>query len=558
MRDLLKFLGSCLCAAFVLVTPGQAAEPLNVQDTKLQSLQKQFTIQSKNTNPSPQVRQQALTVNSSDSLSIVSTHTDMNAVKHVRMQQNYAGFMVLGGYVVVHSPNNTNNKLAKGYQGLSNDATMNGVVYQGLVEELGSPPASFVLNKTKALDHFKQKYAGMPLSDAEATPLVFIDNENKAHWAYKVTLLITHTDAIPEKPTAIVDALSDEVLTQWNDIKTERGLVKGKGFGGNNKTGMWNFDGLDKPYLELTRDGDSTARCFMENKDVMIVNMRHKYSVEIKPMQFECKPVLNGIDDMVWTGYEGDGFDRWNGSFSPSNDALYAGYVIKHMYSDWFHVNALVNSDNSPMQLIMRVHYGKGYENAFWYAKQMTFGDGGLLMYPLVSLGVAAHEISHGFTEQHSGLIYYGQSGGINESFSDMAAQVAEFYSTGKNSWMIGAEIMKEDSGHTALRYMDWPKKDGLSINTADEFTDDEMDTHYSSGVFNRLFYLMSQQEGWDVRKAFGVMLKANIDYWTPDTSFNEASCGILSAAKDLGYADDLDAIKKSLDLVVVDYHSCA
>ena len=39
-------------------------------------------------------------------------------------------------------------------------------------------------------------------------------------------------------------------------------------------------------------------------------------------------------------------------------------------------------------------------------ARKMTFGDGIDMFYPLVFLGVGAHEISHGFTEQHSNLIY--------------------------------------------------------------------------------------------------------------------------------------------------------
>ena len=52
------------------------------------------------------------------------------------------------------------------------------------------------------------------------------------------------------------------------------------------------------------------------------------------------------------------------------------------------------------------------------------------------------------------------QSGGMNEAFSDMAAQAAEVYAygVGKNSWQIGPEIFKEKN--KALRYMDMPSKD--------------------------------------------------------------------------------------------------
>ena len=41
----------------------------------------------------------------------------------------------------------------------------------------------------------------------------------------------------------------------------------------------------------------------------------------------------------------------------------------------------------------------------------ITFGDGGSKHYPLVTLGVMGHELGHGFTEQHSGLMYLAQSG---------------------------------------------------------------------------------------------------------------------------------------------------
>ena len=176
------------------------------------------------------------------------------------------------------------------------------------------------------------------------------------------------------------------------------------------------------------------------------------------------------------------------------------------------------------------------------------------MMYPLVSLSVGAHEISHGFTEQHADLNYTGQSGGMNESFSDMAAQAAEFYSTGKSSWQIGGEIMKASSGYKALRYMDKPSRDGWSIDRANQYRKG-MDVHYSSGVYNRLFYVLAHQPDWNVRKAFQVMVKANMDYWTPYSTFEQGACGVLSAATDLGFS--VDGVKQALDNVVIQYQQC-
>jgi len=44
-------------------------------------------------------------------------------------------------------------------------------------------------------------------------------------------------------------------------------------------------------------------------------------------------------------------------------------------------------------------------------------------------LDVCAHEITHGVTEKESGMRYYGQSGALNESMSDVFGALAEQYS---------------------------------------------------------------------------------------------------------------------------------
>ena len=336
-------------------------------------------------------------------------------------------------------------------------------------------------------------------------------------------------------------------------MKPKLSFVQAKGFGGNPKLGEYSFGVGSYPYLDILRN-DKKQMCYMENANVKVIDMKHKSSSSLAPMQFACKNDMISSDGIYWSGYHADGYDRENGAYSPSNDAFYAGYVIHHLYKDWYNVNALANPDGSPMELVMRVHYGQNYENAFWDGEQMTFGDGADIFYPLVSLGVGSHEISHGFTEQHSNLDYYGQSGGMNESFSDMAAQAAEFYSVGRSSWMIGSEITKEDSGYEALRYMDVPSRDGESIDSADQYSSD-LDVHYSSGVFNRLFYLIATTPNWDVKKSFDVMVKANMDYWTPSSTYQEAGCGVISAAKDLNYA--VEDVKIALNKVAIDYTSC-
>jgi hypothetical protein len=185
------------------------------------------------------------------------------------------------------------------------------------------------------------------------------------------------------------------------------------------------------------------------------------------------------------------------------------------------------------IKLRMNVHYKSNYENAFWDGTAMYFGDGASTFYPLVSLDVTSHEISHGYTEQNSGLEYSGQSGGINEAYSDIAGEAAEFYDRGAADFLVGADIMK--SG-TALRFMCNPPQDGGSIDNAADYYNG-IDVHYSSGVYNKAFCLLAKTAGWDVKKAFQAFQLANKSYWTATTNYNTGACGVESAATDLGYS---------------------
>src|SRR3546814_1361505 len=88
--------------------------------------------------------------------------------------------------------------------------------------------------------------------------------------------------------------------------------------------------------------------------------------------------------------------------------------------------------------------------------------------------------MTHSFPTRPSSAL---QSGGINEAFSDMAGEAAEYYfNGGSNDFLVGAQIFK---GSGALRYMADPPQDGRSIGHADDYTSG-MDVHYSSGVYNR------------------------------------------------------------------------
>src|SRR3546814_16674828 len=87
---------------------------------------------------------------------------------------------------------------------------------------------------------------------------------------------------------------------------------------------------------------------------------------------------------------------------------------------------------------------------------------------------------------------------------------------------------------------MEDPTLDGISIGSANDYYDG-LNVHYSSGVYNKAFYLLANTAGWDTQKAFLAFAGANRDSWTPSNKVYDGACGLETAAEDLGYAQAAD-----------------
>jgi hypothetical protein len=205
----------------------------------------------------------------------------------------------------------------------------------------------------------------------------------------------------------------------------------------------------------------------------------------------------------------------------------------------------------------------------------MTYGDGGQWFYPLSgALDVVAHEINHGFTSHHSDLLYDGMSGGLNESFSDIAGTLAEFYMEGDAADLdLGEDVFKQTPGG-ALRYMCDPPRDledrherhpdepaTGSIDHASKF-ERAMNVHLSSGVPNKAFCLsigrfQATTNGGSAaaaaRKVGAAWYLANASYWTSGTTYTEGCQGVIDAAHALGYSsEEVAALSESWEDVGV------
>jgi pseudolysin len=510
----------------------------------------------------------------------ISRTLDFNQTVHVRMKQIFAGHPVWGGDLVIHIAKGQSlmkkNGLIATYANPKN-TTLTGKVYEDLTKDLMNTPSYiFTENQAKfamqkAIDMERKEGRVGDISDQTNQLIVYVDDENKAHYAFYLSFYVEARNERPAIPTYILDAQNLKTYLTWNNIKTLTEAVSGGGFGGNIKMGKLSYGtvgGLAK--LSIERNPD-TKKCSLKNNKVAVSDYR---AGEKNVVTFPCEKVNSDHNDLYW---DGDA-DQINGAYSPNNDALYAGNIIDAMYETWYHVSPILGKESKPLIITMVTHSpniyedGRGHrrsdpDNAYWdpRKKRMYFGDGETLFYPLTSLGVAAHEISHGFSDQpkNSNLVPMGQSGGIGESFSDMASKAAEFYAHGQNDWQIGPEIVKTKL-MTALRDMKDPTSDckwllklgerECSIDKANKFKP-KMNPHYSSGVYNRAFYLLATAPGWDTKKAFDVMVSANQNYWGPLTNFYDGACDVVRATKDRGY--DMKAVVKAFAGVGISTSTC-
>jgi Zn-dependent metalloprotease len=206
--------------------------------------------------------------------------------------------------------------------------------------------------------------------------------------------------------------------------------------------------------------------------------------------------------------------------------------------------------DDHGMRLIASVHYGEGYNNAFWNGQQMVFGDGDGIIFTgfTKAIDVIGHELTHGVTEHTAHLAYHLQPGALNESISDVFGSLVKQHTLGQDAasadWLIGAGILAPGINGVALRSMKDPGSayDDAKLGGKDpqpkhmddfkDLPDDEFDdsggVHINSGIPNHAFYLVAKQlrgNAWE--DAGTIWYKTLLQLW-PEAQFLD--CANVSA----------------------------
>jgi len=191
--------------------------------------------------------------------------------------------------------------------------------------------------------------------------------------------------------------------------------------------------------------------------------------------------------------------------------------------------------------------FGCPMQNAFWDGTQMYFGEGFS-----AADDVVAHELVHGFTTFTSDLIYYSQSGAINEALSDIFGEFVDQANTGGTDtegvrWKMGEDV----PGFGAIRNM----KDPTEFNDPDRrcsplyYTGegDNQGVHINSGVINKLAYLLVDGDTFNGHTidSMGLPLVSDLFFYCQVNLLDESSDftalydAITQASIDLGYTED-------------------
>ena len=422
---------------------------------------------------------------------------DAKGTEHVRFARTHRGLPVIGGDFVLHSRNGKVERVSQ---------TLKTTLRPNVTPRISSNRAII-----EAGADFGTGFHGVP----KARLVVYALGARPA-LAYEVTLSGTRADQTPTDMHYFVDANTGRVLNKWDTVMTARG---GPGGGGGTTT-----------CTEAVGTGNT-----LTEGDVVLDTAKCGTSYQMKDLTRGGGYTTNmGMRTTGMGSIFTDADNNWGNNLLSSAqtvgaDAHFGVSMTWDYFAEAHGRNGIANDGRGA---VSRVHYGRNYANAFWRDSCfcMTFGDGdnGVTINPLVALDVAGHEMSHGVTSRTAGLIYEGESGGLNEATSDIFGTMVEYYVNNTTvdpvDYMIGENIYANNSGTTALRYMFKPSLDGAS---PDCYYDGigGIDVHYNSGVANHFFYLLA--EGAVVPAGFGAGTEANLTASSLVCNGNTAIAGI-------------------------------
>lgn len=449
----------------------------------------------------------------STELKVRASRTDEKGLSHVRYDQFYKGVKVFEGEAITHVDTDGSVKVTN---------SLAGHVDVDVTPQVGQEEA---VKAAVGLVAPAGKYE--ITSELVVLPRGERSDIDRLTWHVRVVVENRRQEA--GQWDYFVDAHSGDVAWSFDSLETTASIGTGKTMYIGNQPVSTDSTGGTYYLRDLTR-GSGNYTCDMKSKTAGT-----------------CSTFTR--TNNIFGNNKKDATDR----ATAGADAHFGLMATWDYYKNMFGRNGI---DGAGRKSYSRVHYGSSYQNAFWSNTCfcMTYGDGGSTFYPLVSIDVAGHEMSHGVMSREANLTYSGESGGLNESNSDIFGTLVEFAQNSTvdvGDYWIGERIYRSNwssDGVTytqtkALRYMNDPAKDGASPACWSTSLKN-LDVHYSSGPNNHMFYLLANGgtskcnsrtvTGIGRDKAARIWYSAIANYMTASTNYAGARVAALSAASAL------------------------
>lgn len=466
-------------------------------------------------------------------LTLVRSRPDALGMTHVRFQQRHHGIPVRGAEVIVHLD--------------QNNAVVG--ITESLEPQLNVDPRVAV-DEADAITLALDSLARSTVSDPPTAELQVLRRGPVDHLVWRVRIPQMDGTADADIPVRWVSAHTGEVVLAGTDLRHAAGPVTGTGV--SNYSGTVDIDvyddGAGTVIMEDTVRGIATYSAGNTTSSASIVtDSNTHFSASSQAEAVDGHYAAHQFFVFLDHTFGRDGLD---GSGGPT------------------YASSLVGS-GSVFTVI--VDYGYLQAQAAYATGIIYLGDGDGVNYgPMTSTDIVGHELGHGVNEDNAGFLYMDESGALDEHFADVYGAALERYLEGSaaDHWNLGEDVYTPGVPGDAIRSMDDPTSDGVSVDHYDDRYTGTLDNggvHVNSGIGNLAFVLVADGgnhptdggtaiTGVSFDTALAIWHRAAEHYLTSSATYADARTATRTAARDL-YGDgsaELEAVDGAWDLVGV------
>lgn len=439
--------------------------------------------------------------NPDEELQLVKQHSDSLGREHLRFEQRYKGFPVWPSDIIVHLA-------PQGYVDLMNGAY--------------APTPRKPVSLTPLLTEEQAKATALGAVESvkanieKQAELIFYYSQQSYKLAWKIEVKAD----INARWMVIVDATNDHILLKFNEVMELATTGSGEDlFNQTQNLPLYEQGGFF--YLLDTSKAMFDPSSTPPNPNSTRGGIFLFDAQNQDPNTISFKPSLVSSSQA-------------NSGFLP--DAVSAAHNISLVYDYYLdrHNRNSIDGNGGSISGIVRVD--SDFDNAFWDGELMYFGDGQPYA---AALDVVAHEVSHGVTQRSANLVYQGQSGALNEAFSDIFGEMVEARSIG-NDWILGTALNRQSQrsfrNPSSLLI---PSTDIPYPSTMSEFLliqQDNGGVHLNSGIINHAYYLLAEglNNAIGIRDAEQIFYRALTVHLVRNSQFIDARLAAISSADEL------------------------